>query len=91
VNNTPQLFWLDAFAGLAYVIIGRLALPRRLYCDSLLFSSYLVRAMSSDEPNAYEVLSVAQEASEAEIRKAYRQRSLKVHPDRVRTSRPFLK
>lgn len=40
--------------------------------------------MSSDEDvNPYELLDVAMEATEADIRKAYRTRSLKVHPDRV--------
>ena len=40
--------------------------------------------MSSDEDvNPYELLDIAMEASEADIRKAYRTRSLKVHPDRV--------
>lgn len=34
-------------------------------------------------PDPYELLEVALEATEAEIRKAYRQQSLKVHPDRV--------
>ncbi|KAG6336378.1 hypothetical protein ID866_2698 [Astraeus odoratus] len=36
------------------------------------------------EINPYELLSVSQEATEAEIRSAYRSRSLKVHPDRNR-------
>ncbi|KDQ58510.1 hypothetical protein JAAARDRAFT_57434 [Jaapia argillacea MUCL 33604] len=34
------------------------------------------------EIDPYELVGVASEATEAEIRKAYRQRSLKVHPDR---------
>lgn len=37
-----------------------------------------------DDVNPYELLGITLEATEAEIRKAYRQRSLKVHPDRVR-------
>ncbi|KAF9036495.1 DnaJ-domain-containing protein [Hymenopellis radicata] len=38
--------------------------------------------MSEDEVNPYELLSVEIEANEQTIRTAYRQRSLKVHPDR---------
>ena len=38
---------------------------------------------ADDEVNPYELLDVKLESSEAEIRRAYRQRSLKVHPDRV--------
>jgi len=33
-------------------------------------------------PNAYELLDVSQDAREEEINKAFRQRSLKVQPDR---------
>lgn len=36
------------------------------------------------EVNPYELLEVKLESTEQEIRTAYRQRSLKVHPDRVR-------
>jgi hypothetical protein len=36
------------------------------------------------EQNPYDLLGILQEATEAEIRTAYRTRSLKVHPDRVR-------
>ena len=36
------------------------------------------------EKNAYEVVAVGSDATEADIKKAYRQRSLKTHPDRVR-------
>ena len=39
---------------------------------------------TEEEVNPYELLGLAIEASEQEIRTAYRQRSLKVHPDRVR-------
>lgn len=40
--------------------------------------------MSSDEDvNPYELLGLGIEATDADIRKAYRTRSLKVHPDRV--------
>lgn len=49
---------------------------------------------SETEPNPYELLGISQEATETEIRSAYRARSLKVHPDRVRlfqfTSHPAL-
>jgi len=38
---------------------------------------------ADNEVNPYELLDVTLESSEAEIRRAYRQRSLKVHPDRV--------
>ena len=43
------------------------------------------------EKNAYEVVDVGSDATEADIKKAYRQRSLKTHPDRVRrpTSRSW--
>lgn len=40
---------------------------------------------ADDDQNPYELLGVTLESTEAEIRKAYRQRSLKVHPDRVRS------
>jgi len=39
---------------------------------------------SETEPNPYELLGISQDATETEIRSAYRARSLKVHPDRVR-------
>ncbi|EEB86767.1 hypothetical protein MPER_16156, partial [Moniliophthora perniciosa FA553] len=38
--------------------------------------------MSEEEISPYELLDVKQEATEQEIRTAYRQRSLRVHPDR---------
>ncbi|OCH89226.1 DnaJ-domain-containing protein [Obba rivulosa] len=38
----------------------------------------------TEDANAYELLGVTLESTEAEIRTAYRQRSLKVHPDRNR-------
>ena len=38
--------------------------------------------MSTEPQNAYELLGVSQDAREEEINKAFRQRSLKVHPDR---------
>lgn len=44
----------------------------------------------TDGPNAYELLEVGTTATEAEIRKAYRQKSLKVHPDRVSLQPPFI-
>ncbi|KAH9946870.1 DnaJ-domain-containing protein [Amylocystis lapponica] len=40
--------------------------------------------MSEEEANPYDLLGVSLESTEAEIRTAYRQRSLKVHPDRNR-------
>ncbi|TFY70321.1 hypothetical protein EVG20_g2685 [Dentipellis fragilis] len=39
---------------------------------------------SEEEPNPYELLQVTLEATEADIKTAYRQRSLKLHPDRNR-------
>jgi hypothetical protein len=42
------------------------------------------------EKNAYEVVDVSSDATEADIKKAYRQRSLKTHPDRVRCDLSFL-
>jgi len=39
--------------------------------------------MSDEEVNPYALLDVNTESTEKEIRTAYRQRSLKVHPDRV--------
>lgn len=39
---------------------------------------------STEDTNPYELLDVKTESTEQEIRTAYRQRSLKVHPDRVR-------
>ena len=41
---------------------------------------------TEEESSPYELLGLALEATEAEIKTAYRQRSLKVHPDRVRES-----
>ena len=41
-------------------------------------------APTEPEENPYELLDLSQEATDAEIRTAYRTRSLKVHPDRVR-------
>jgi preprotein translocase subunit Sec63 len=38
---------------------------------------------ATEEINPYELLNVKQESTEQEIKTAYRQRSLKVHPDRV--------
>jgi len=38
--------------------------------------------MSTEPPNAYELLGVSQDARDEDINKAFRQRSLKVHPDR---------
>lgn len=40
-------------------------------------------ASTEDVINPYELLEVAVDSNDADIRKAYRQRSLKVHPDRV--------
>ena len=36
------------------------------------------------EKNAYEIVDVSSDATDADIKKAFRQRSLKTHPDRVR-------
>ena len=40
-----------------------------------------------EEQNPYELLGIGPEATEGEIKTAYRQRSLKVHPDRVSSYR----
>lgn len=45
--------------------------------------------MADIEENAYTLLELEVTATEAEIRKAYRQRSLKVHPDRVSRNMSF--
>ncbi|KAI0295738.1 hypothetical protein BC826DRAFT_1104138 [Russula brevipes] len=37
---------------------------------------------NDDEKNAYEIVGVSSDATEADIKKAFRQRSLKTHPDR---------
>ena len=37
----------------------------------------------NEEQNAYEVVGVSSDATDAEIKKGFRQRSLKTHPDRV--------
>ena len=42
-----------------------------------------------DDLNAYELLGLTIEATEGEIKTAYRQRSLKVHPDRVSKVSPW--
>ena len=42
--------------------------------------------MSELDVDAYQLLELTNEVTEAEIRKAYRQKSLKVHPDRVSLS-----
>ncbi|KAF9517546.1 hypothetical protein BS47DRAFT_1389797 [Hydnum rufescens UP504] len=39
--------------------------------------------MSTEERTAYEILGVVNDVSEADLKKAYRQQSLRVHPDRV--------
>lgn len=40
-------------------------------------------ASTEEEVNPYELLGVTLDVADGDIRKAYRQRSLKVHPDRV--------
>ena len=37
----------------------------------------------NDEQNAYQVVGVTSDATDADIKKGFRQRSLKTHPDRV--------
>lgn len=37
----------------------------------------------NEDVNPYELLEIEPTVTEAEIKKAYRQKSLKVHPDRV--------
>ena len=49
---------------------------------------FLEIKMSSEDVNPYELLGLSIEATEQEVKTAYRQRSLKIHPDRV--SRLFL-
>ena len=45
----------------------------------------------SDDPevNPYELLDLSTDATDQDIRTAYRKLSLKVHPDRVRVARSF--
>jgi DnaJ family protein C protein 17 len=43
----------------------------------------------NDEKNAYEVVGAGSDATEADIKRAFRQRSLKTHPDRVRALLPL--
>ena len=51
----------------------------------VLTSTFRPQTMSAqdEETNPYDLLGVKTESTEQEIRTAYRQRSLKVHPDRV--------
>lgn len=49
-------------------------------CTLLALLSFMA---PQEEDNAYDLLGITMEATEGEIRTAYRQRSLKVHPDRV--------
>jgi DnaJ homolog subfamily C member 17 len=42
---------------------------------------------NEDEKDAYEVVGVGSDATDADIKRAFRQRSLKTHPDRVRFHR----
>lgn len=44
-----------------------------------------VMSTEGEEVNPYELLGIGFEANDGEIKTAYRQRSLKVHPDRVRS------
>jgi len=44
----------------------------------------------NDEKNAYEVVGAGSDATEADIKRAFRQRSLKTHPDRVRVVLRYL-
>lgn len=55
------------------------------HCPSSIFKlDHNIMSAPEEEINPYELLSVTTESTEQEIRTAYRQRSLKVHPDRVR-------
>ena len=65
--------------------MGVVALAARLYFQAASREKMCWTTMSAtdDEANPYELLDVKLESSEADIRRAYRQRSLKVHPDRV--------
>jgi hypothetical protein len=47
-------------------------------------------AKEDEEKNAYEIVGVGIDATDADIKKAFRQRSLKTHPDRVRCPRPLV-
>jgi len=43
----------------------------------------MTRDNENEEQNAYEVVGVGSDATDTDIKKAFRQRSLKTHPDRV--------
>jgi hypothetical protein len=47
--------------------------------------------MSSEDSNPYELLGIKLDANEQEIKTAYRQRSLKIHPDKVYARQSRLK
>jgi hypothetical protein len=55
-----------------------------LGCLIFIYQLSALEAMSAEEKSAYEQLGIELEATDAEIRKAYRTRSLKIHPDKVR-------
>ena len=47
------------------------------------YSQHSAMSATDEEINPYELLGLSVEATDQEIKTAYRQRSLKVHPDRV--------
>ena len=61
--------------------------PLRLLLAVLLIAVFSLGGVKTKTPNPYRVLGVRKEATEDEIRKAFKKRSLKFHPDRSQDPR----
>lgn len=61
--------------------------PLRLLLAVLLIAVFSLGGVEAKTPNPYRVLGVRKEATEDEIRKAFKKRSLKFHPDRSQDPR----